>query len=165
MSWRKLTTSAWLSAWMIFGLVPGCNKRRVFYLQDRVSLNCFVKFIDFTFGCIKTNGSSAETSPPRAPKKSLTLTAYETIIPNASRFSGVESLHEDKSKKKIFFNVGSFPMKFLITLTKWLKLSCYPRVSIDRPRPRHVFQNCYATMEWGTWFFVSLSPVELDTLR
>lgn len=53
----------------------------------------------FTFGCIKTNGNSAETSPPRAPKKSLTLTAYETIIPNASRFSGFESLPNENAQK------------------------------------------------------------------
>lgn len=45
-----------------------------------------------TFGCIKTNGSSAESSPPSAPKNNLTLIAYETIIPNASRCSGAASL-------------------------------------------------------------------------
>lgn len=56
-----------------------------------------------TLGCIKTNGSSAETSPPRAPKKSFILTAYETIIPNASRFSGVASL---KIKQRKYFFLG-----------------------------------------------------------
>lgn len=61
-----------------------------------------MKFIDsnqHTFGCIKTNGNSADTSPPRAPKKSLTLTAYETIIPNASRFSGFASLPKRKENR------------------------------------------------------------------
>lgn len=42
----------------------------------------------FTLGCISTNGSSADTSPPRAPRNSLTLTAYDTMIPKASRWSG-----------------------------------------------------------------------------
>ena len=45
-------------------------------------------------GNIKTNGSSAVNSPPKAPRKSLTFTAYDTIIPNASRWSGEASLCE-----------------------------------------------------------------------
>lgn len=38
-----------------------------------------------TFGCISTNGNSAANSPDKAPKYNLTLTAYDTIIPKASR--------------------------------------------------------------------------------
>lgn len=41
--------------------------------------------IEHTLGCIKTNGSSAANSPPNAPKYNFTLTAYDTIIPKASR--------------------------------------------------------------------------------
>lgn len=46
----------------------------------------------YTFGCIKTNGNSADNSPPSAPRNSFTLIAYDTIIPNASRCSGPASL-------------------------------------------------------------------------
>lgn len=49
-SCRKVSTSAWLSACITLALVPG-------------------------LGCIRTNGSSADSSPPSAPRKSFTLTA------------------------------------------------------------------------------------------
>lgn len=66
-SCRKISTSAWESAVTSFGRAPG-------------------------FGCMRTNGNSAASSPPSAPRNNLTFTAYETMIPKASRWSGDASL-------------------------------------------------------------------------
>lgn len=55
--------------------------------------------IMITFGCIRTNGNSAANSPPSAPKNSFTFTAYETMIPNASRFSGYANLFRHHHQK------------------------------------------------------------------
>lgn len=59
-------------------------------------------------GNIKINGSSAVNSPPKAPRKSLTFTAYDTIIPNASRWSGEASLWMNKNERNLVFESDDY---------------------------------------------------------
>lgn len=68
----------------------GARLRKQTHYKTKESF--FFFFSSFTFGCIKTNGNSADNSPPSAPRNNLTLIAYETIIPNASRCSGAANL-------------------------------------------------------------------------
>lgn len=119
-------------------------------------ISCFQKsYSIFTFGCIKTNGNSAETSPPSAPKKSLTLTAYETMIPNASRFSGVARLQKKKKQKSTKCSVRIQLIQFKLTVLS--KPSCFLHVSLVHPMQYPCDSDYCSTMAPNTWSFAYLS--------
>lgn len=122
-------------------------------------ISCFQKsYSIFTFGCIKTNGNSAETSPPSAPKKSLTLTAYETMIPNASRFSGVARLQKkNKNQQNVRFEFNWFNLNLqccrsqVAFFTFHLSIQCNTLAIAIIAQQWHQIHGLLHTWAWIYW--------------
>ena len=53
-------------------------------------------------------GNSACNSPPKAPRYNFTFTVYDTMIPNASRWSGFAILHKKHKLSYSMLPHGSF---------------------------------------------------------